>query len=459
MAFARRTLRTGTIVLAIVLAWTFLVPPSARAQDTTTARTMTLDQAIDVALDRNASLRRARNDRQLQDAMVAREYASFLPSLSFSTSGNQRYGLAFDQTAGELVTQSSDALNAGLSARVTLFDGFANFASLDQARYQREQSEETLQRSRQQVVFQVLSRYLQVVLDQETVRIQEEALEAQREQLRRIEQLTEAGVRPQSDLYQQRSNVASRELQLLDARQTLSSSRTGLVEVLQLDPYRTYRFEAPAMQEVDSTDTSYELDRLLRTAVERRSDLEAAETGVSIAREGVRIARAGRWPSVSLSGSMGTSFTSNRPTDFTSQLEDNRSGSIGLSLSIPLFDQLQTRSQVQQARVQFENAQLDRETLEQQIVTEVRQSYRDFQHARQRLAATAAQLDAAEQALEATQNRYELGSAPFSDLASARADLVSAESDRSQAVFQYHFQQKLIDYYIGVLNPDSRLFE
>lgn len=460
MAFRRTFLLAGPL-LGLGLALTLLFSSAAFAQTTASPDTLTVEQAIDVALEQNSSVRRARNDRQLQEAMVDQAYAAFLPSVSFSTSGNQRYGLVFDQTAGELVSASSDAMNLGLNARVTLFDGFANFASVDRAQYQRAQSEDNLRRARQQIVFQVLSGYLQVVLDQEALRIQEEALTAQREQLKRIEELTNAGVRPQSDLYQQRSNVASRELQLLNARQALSSSRSRLVEILQLDPYDQHRFAAPPLAAVDTTDTGpdYQLSNLIQTAMDRRPDLEAAETGVSIAEEGVRIAKANRWPSLSLSGSMGTSYTSNQPNPFSGQLEDNRSGSIGLSISLPIFSQLQTQSQVQQARVQYENARLDRETLQHQIATEVRQAYRDYEHAQQRMSATQVQLSAARQALQATQDRYELGSAPFSDLAQARADLVSAESDRSQAIFEYVFQQKLIDYYLGVLNPDSRLFQ
>lgn len=330
----------------------------------TSSRTLDISEAISIALQQTADVRRAEHSRRLQETIVKEQRAAFLPNLSVSLGSNRRYGLTFDQTAGELVSTSSESMNAGASARVNLFNGFADVAALDQAKHDRARSEHQYERTRHQIVFQVLSRYLDVVLDREQIAIQEEALAAQEEQLSRIEAFTELGERPTSDLYQQRAQVAQRELQLLNARQSLSTSKTLLVETLQLDPEDNYTFVAPPLDEESIQVTGYNLSDLLNRAYRERADLWAQREDIAAAREGIRIARSGYWPTIDLSGQVGTSYTSNNPFDFTNQVADNRSGAVGILLSVSLFDRLTTHTQVERAEVQYHSAQLDRESLQ-----------------------------------------------------------------------------------------------
>ncbi len=421
-------------------------------------RTISVKEAVDIALEQNGQIRQAENGLNLQESVTVQERAQFLPDLSFSVGSSQRYGLTFDQTTGELVSHSNQSMNAGASSRLNLFNGFADVASLKQSRRERSRAEHSYSQTRRQVVFDVLSQYLQVVLDKEQITIQEEALAAQERQLSQIEELVDAGARPSSDLYQQRANVAGRELELLNARQQLTVSKTQLVEILQLDPHGNYEFDVPSIEDPDLEPASFDLQELTRSAYEHRLELKAQEDRILALEQGIRVARSGYWPSINLSGQVGTGYTSNSPFAFVDQFSDNRNGSIGLSISVPIFDRLSTSTQVERMRVEYRNARLDREMLRQQISSEVRQSYLDYETAAKRLDVTEAQLAAAEQALEATQERYNVGTVSFSDLAASRADFVRATSDRTQAIYEFLFQEMLIDYRRGQFDPSSIRF-
>src|SRR5690606_37596406 len=181
----------------------------------------------------------------------ARADALPLPLIEASVQPTQRYGLAFDQTTGQLTSQTSESVNVGLSASVNLFDGFRNRRALDRARIERAAAGLTLERTRQQVAFDVSSRFLQTLLDAEIVRIREEALAAQRAQLAQVEALVDAGTRARADLFAQRAAVAEAEVALVQAQQAAELSKTGLVEVLQLDPFGDYVFTAPPIAPED----------------------------------------------------------------------------------------------------------------------------------------------------------------------------------------------------------------
>lgn len=480
--------------LGILLAFSLFAVPSAFAQQA--PQEITFDEALRIGLERNTTLRQATTAAEARALDVSLNRSQFLPDLSASVRPTQSYGLAFNQTTGELNQETSESVNASVSASLNLFNGFRDQASLRQARVQREASEFSLGRARQDVLFNVANQFLQVLLNKELVGIQEENLAADRAQRDRIEQLVEGGVRARADALQQEALVAQRELQVLQAESELELSKTRLVQVLQLDPFGNYTFVAPALEAFPLQPEGYDLETLLTAALDRREDLRAQELQIEAAEAGVRAARGGYYPTVNLFANYGTSYSSlaerrlidqtvvvpvttesgepvfvggepftfeNVPresTPFADQFfTDNRGGSVGLNVNIPIFDRFVTRSQVQQARLRAENERIALDNLRQDVALQVRQGWLDYQNAAKRLDVTARQVAAAQAALDAEQERYDLGVSTLTELTQARAALIEAQSSRAQAVAQFVFQSKLIDYAVGTLDPSERLFD
>ncbi len=475
------------LCLLLVLA---AAPLAAQPQE------ITFDEALRIGLERNTALRQATNTAEARALDVGRNRAEFLPDLSASVRPTQRYGLAFNQTTGELNQETSESLDASVSANLNLFNGFRDQASLAQARIQSEAGELSLGRSRQDVLFNVANQFLQVLLNRELVGIQEENLAADRAQQEQIEQLVAGGVRARADVLQQEAQVAERELSLLRAESDLDLATTRLVQILQLDPFGAYTFVAPSLDAVPLQPEAVDLEALLTAALDRREDVRAQELQIEAAEAGVRVAKAGYYPSVNLFGGYGTSYSSlatratgapvqipvttgsgevifigDEPLLFPGQgdrentpffdqfFTDNRGGSVGLSVNIPIFDRFVTRSQVQQAQLQAESERIGLDNLRQDVALQVRQGWLDYQNAAKRLDVTARQVTAAQAALDAEQERYDLGVSTLTELTQARARLVEAQSSRAQSVAQFVFQSKLLDYATGTLDPSERLFD
>ncbi len=477
-----------------------LIQPTAAAQDVLQdgpAREITFEEALQIALRQNTDLRRAENAVQARGEAVDFARASFLPNLSASLTPAQRYGLAFDQTTGRLEQETSEALSASASLGINVFNGFSDVATLRQRRLEREVGRLDLERAEQNVLFTVGNEFLQTLLDAELVTIRREALGAQEQQLAQVEQLVEGGVRARADLFQQAALVAEAELALLQAESQLELARTRLVGTLQLDPFEAYAFTAPDLEAVALTPAAYDLEALLTAAYDRRVDLAAQERAIAAADASVQAAKGGYYPRVDLFASYGSSYSSlaSRPIDGTGTVTpvttasgdpvfiggepfvipgspefeeapfgsqfftDNRGGSVGLSIDIPIFDRFATRAQVRQARLARENARIALEDLEQDVALEVRQAYLDYRNAEKRLDVTARQVEAAEVALAAEQERYALGVSTLTERAQAQARLVEARSARAQAVAQFVFQRTLLDYAVGTLDADTVPFE
>ena len=435
--------------------------PAPSVADTTQ---VTFDEAVRIALDQNTSIRRAQAGAREANAQVQSEWMDFAPDLDFSSSTGYDFGRGFSQVEGAVITQSRNSFNVSAQSGITLFNGFENTASLRRANNQARASELDLDRTRREVAFTVMDQFILLVESREQVRVRREQLEALQQQLEQTEEFVDAGASPVSDLYQQQADVAEAEQQLLQARREREVGKTRLIQTLQLNPRAAYDFQIPDLEGDTLGTATYDLSALIDEAFQNRLDLQVAKAERRAAEQNVRAAKSAYYPTISIGGSYRSDWLSTRQIEdpqtgqltqpsFFNQLDNNRGGGIGISLNIPIFDQLQRNTQVEQAQVQAQNAEYDLQDQRQEVALQVRQAYLDYRNAVQQLQASRSRLRAARQARTATQERYNLGAASIVELRNANRDFVDAASQQVRARYNLLFQQKQIDYQVGRLDP------
>ena len=420
---------------------------------------ITFDDAIRIALDQNYQIKQRSNSVRLAEIGVSSARAAFLPNFGVNTGGRRSYGLSFDTNVGQLRTTAYDGFDIGMSTSITVFDGFENVAALRQNQLSLSASDFDLERMRQNVVFSVADRFLSYVQNLEQIVVQQENLVAQQQLLSQIEEFVRAGSRPMSDLYEQRANVADAELNIINFERLSQIDEASIIQILQLDPLGSYVFEVPDESVLSLAPVQYNLDELITSALSRRADLRAAEMSIDASWQGIRQARANRLPSLSMSAGANTSYNSGSGLGFGTQFENNRSQSISLRLSVPVFSRLTTRTAIQRAYVQYDNARLDLDNQRQQVGIEVRTAYLDYLNAEKALDVTEQQLVYREQALEAARERYNVGAITLVDLTQAQSEFVRAASSRVAARYTFFIRKRLIEYYTGVLDPNQPILE
>jgi outer membrane protein len=430
--------------------------PTSTTSSATTGgptETITFDDAIRIALKQNTTLEQANNAAALDAATVRQQRLSFLPDLRLTTNTGQNYGRSFSEEEGRIIDQTTQSLTAGVSSSVTLFNGLTNVANLRSARLTQEAGDRNVKRAEQTVAFTVASNFLAIVQQQEQVRVQQENLAAQEAQEKQIKAFVDAGSRPISDLYQQQATVAAARTSLVSANRALELAKVDVIQTLQLDPRGNYTFAPPALDTTTANKATFNLDSLLTRAIGRRTDLFAQQSLVSAATQSVKAARGGRWPALSLTAGYNSAYNSATDVSFNEQLNQRRGGSLGIGVSIPLFDRGTTDLATQRAQINEDNARLELKNTQQQIGLEVRRAYLDYQAAVQQLDAAQAQLRAAQLALQTSQQRYNVGAATLLEVTQARAAQLQAASGLVTARYALLFQRTLIGYYVGDLDP------
>ncbi|MBL0940096.1 MAG: TolC family protein [Gemmatimonadaceae bacterium] len=443
--------RTALQLVAVTL--TALLPLS-HALQAQTATTVTFEDAVRLALKQSVTVRQASNTAANSEATVRQRSQALLPNFTLSTSTTENYGYNFNQNEGRIVDQATTNFQIGANSGVTLYDGGRNRANLREARLTDAANESDLVRARQTAVFTVAAQYLTLVQAQEQLRVQRDNLLAQRAQDSVIQRLVRAGARPISDQYQQQATVASAQFSVVSAERNSEAASVSLIQTLQLDPLGRYRFVPPAMS--DSVRVArFDLDSLLTKALGSRADLAALKTRMEASRQSISSASGARLPSLSMNLGYSSAFNSASNLTFNDQLSQRRNGSLGVSISVPIFDRGVASVATQQARIAADNVRLQQEDRAQTVAGEIRRAYLDHAAAVQQFEAAQAQLRASELAASTTLRRYEVGAGTLVEVTTARAQLVQAASAVVTARFTLAFQQSLMSYYVGDLVPEQ----
>ena len=439
-----------------------LFPLLATAQ----TATVTLQEAVEIALENNYQLKQAQNNQDLADTRVFSAKADFAPSLNASFNGSRNVGRQFVQEDLSFDDRTTYNLGGSINTNLTVFNGFSNIANLRQARADKASEEQSYNRLRENVIFTTASRYLQVVLNEELLKIAESSLEASQSQLEQVEAQVEVGSRPTVDLFNQEAAVATDELVVIQRENALEVSKAQLIRIMQDDAITEVQTLVPSIDELSIMPVDLNLQEMIDAALNNRSDYKAQEFAIEGNRQNQTIVRSNLLPSITASAGINTRYSDQftlpglgeGTVPFTDQFFDQQiSRSIGFSVSIPIFNRWNNRTNLQSAQIQLKNSQLELDNIQFQITEEVRQAYNDYKAIVKEMESSLKALIAAERAFETEQQRYEIGSTTLIELNQANANFVQAQSERVQSVYDFIFQEQLLDYYIGQLDQSIRI--
>ncbi|MBW7887950.1 MAG: TolC family protein [Bacteroidetes bacterium] len=430
------------ITLTVLFFTAFTI--SALAQEN-----LTLQQAIQTALNKNIDVIRAGNTMQAQQANLTSAYGNLLPSVNASA-GWSRRGSSFDPTP--LIpsgTSASGSTSVGISANVTLFDGLRNTANLSRAGNLASSSEYDFQKQKQTIVLAVQQAYLTVLRNHQLLKVAQDNLKQSQEQLARITESNKVGAVAKADLYRQQVQTANDELSVISAQSNYDNSQYDLLYLLALDVDKTYTFEdQDVLAQVENADSTYknEIDdyqEMVKQALEIRPDYLSSKLAVDAAASSVSMARSGYFPSLSLNGGYGIGGTN------FSDISDVKSWNVGISLSLPLFSGFQTKTSVQTSTLDYEYAQQNLQQAKRKVEKDIRTALLNLETAKKRLDVSAKNVISADEDRRIAEERYNLGSNTLLDLLVARANYTQAISNKVNSSYDFLYAKQQFRVAIG----------
>ncbi|HET7152419.1 MAG TPA: TolC family protein, partial [Candidatus Kapabacteria bacterium] len=414
---------------------------------------LTLNQCVTIGLDRNYTLHSSAASIQQTSGAMTAAFGQFLPGVSV----NAGYSRNLDGTQSLFFTPEgvrSSAFSYSLSGSInyTIFNGFSNTAGYNQATNNYDAAENSYERTRQDIKYQIVQGYLNVERTEQLMKAQEDNLKVGKDQLEMVKAQYQVGSVPQANVFTQETQVANDQVAYIQAKNTWNTARNNLVALIGLDPVNDYTFTSSDLPTEISNDDEKafrqkigDIQTSVARALDQRPDVTASHNQIQSAESFVTVAHSGYYPNVSASVSYG--WRNDQFSDFSAL----SSTSLGINLSMPIFDRFQTNSQVEAADASYQVDQANYEQLVQTVRTQVKQSYYDLEASEEQLDATKTAQDAADENRRTAEERYKVGAGTELDFLTAQSQYLTAEVNRINAVYSYLGAQYEVQYMTGVI--------
>lgn len=413
-----------------------------------------LRECCDYAVEHNIGIKQQQNQCRQQEIQLSTAKNSRLPDLSAGVSQNFSFGrgLTMDNTYTNKNT-SSTSLQLGTS--VPLFTGFEipNQIKLNQLNL--EAATADLEKAKNDIRMQVAQAYVQILYNMEIADVAHRQIEIDSAQVARLQAFVDNGKASGVELSQQKATLAGSKLTATQADNNLRLSILTLTQLLELDTPEGFTINRPSTEELDMLSNMANLvtpDQVYAEALGIKPEILSQQLKLKGAAHSIKIAQAGNYPTLSLSGGLNTNYytTSGFKSDgLGKQLENNFSQYIGLNLSVPIFNRFSTRNRIRSARVDQANQQLQLDNTKKTLYKEIQQVYYNALNAQTKTQSSAEAVQSSKDAFELTQAKYENGKATITEFNEAKNNYMKAESDLVQARYENLYQYALLEFYRG----------
>ena len=433
------------VLLVLVLALGFSLPAYAQ-----TGEGWTLRQCIDHALEHNIQIKSQEVTLENAEASLDQARAQQYPTLNFSSSFGANfhnvstYNEYMERTGGMSVSNSF-GLNSGLA----LYQGGRLRNTVKQSQVQRDATELDVEQARIDLEISVAQAFLQVLYNHEALELKRQAEDLSARQVARGEQLYQAGSISKVELSQLKSQHASDQYQTVAAENTLENSRLQLKQLLELGLNEPFEVRYPDIDDAVVGTPVPELADVYAEALATLPQMRSSQLDLESADLGVQIAKGAALPSISMNAGISTGYASGTGVTYFDQLGNKLGESVGLNLSLPIFNGRQVRTNVRKAELQRESAKLQDESAKKQLLSTLESVRNDAISAQQRYFASKTQLDAAAESFRLVTEQFDAGIKNTVELLTEKNNYLSALSQQLQAKYQALLAEKLLERYMN----------
>ena len=449
----------------------------------------TLREVVDHAVSNNLTIKRSTYGVETGQVNSLQAKAAMLPTANGSANYGFSWGRNIDPTTNQFVEQRINSINASLNGSLLLWNGFRLFYSMKQSETELDALNEDLIKARNDVILNVITLYLTVVFNKELYSNAQYQLNSTNEQLERTRKLSEAGSVPRADVLSLEAQSATNELNLIQRENALNLSLLQLKQALQLPASNPMDVEIPQIDITGQLVLDKTADEIYEIAIMSMPEIKAAKLRQKTSAFALKSARGNYYPRLSLNGSLSTLYSSARqeftpdggfivgdpqpwgnvvssgeaveytpisPTGtfstvgYQDQFKTNLGKGLGFNIQIPIFNGLNTRSNVQRAAINRELADVTLRENENRLRQTVETAYNDAIAAAKTYVASEKQVNATGEAFRATKQRFDNGAVNFVEYQTAENDLFRAQSDLLRAKYDFIFKKKVLDFYQGL---------
>jgi outer membrane protein len=440
----------ATIFISTAVLLTILFPLKNNAQETDTTL-WSLTRCIDYAHQQNIDVRSSLLNIKTSEVSFDQTKSQKLPSVNGAISQNFNWQKGEDATGASTGYSGNSSNNYQVSSAVMLSNGYKLTNKVKQAELDLQSVKFNSEAIKENISLQILNSFLQVLYAEEQVKNAEKQIESTTEQLALANERLTLSIISKSDYLQVKSELASEKLTLANAKSNFEIARISLMQLMELPVNTAFDIVRPDLEKELNQVRTPDAQSVFETALGIKPQVKSAEINAESALFDEKIAKADFYPSVNLNAGVGTGYTSAfANSTYFGQLGNSISPSVGLSVSIPIFQKNQVKNNVKMAQIGIESAELNQINVKNQLRKNIEQACADVNSAQEQYEAGKEKYTSTEESYLLAEEKFKNGLINSIDFLVIKNSLILAESDLLQSKYNLVFSYKILDFYAGV---------
>ena len=439
-----------TLILVIVTA----TSTNAMAQN---IKKWSLRQCIDYAMDNNIQLQKSKISENVAETELKQAKAGILPNLSGSMTQSLSYR-PFQKSSSNFVNGSitSNSSNKtiqngsyGINANWTVWNGGINTNSIKSKQKDLEITRLESMQQANSIQEQITQLYVQILYSSDAVKVNKEINKKDSIAYVQGQEMLKAGKLSRSDLQQLKAAVSESGYAVVNSITQVRNYKLQLKQLLELQPGEEFDITPISTDESLVTSTIPDKMDVYSTALASRPEIISGKYNIESSELQLKIAKAGYMPTVSLTGGIGDNHMTGTNENFGNQMKYNLSGSVGLTLSIPIFDNRQTKSAIEKAKYNYANAQLDLTDKEKDLYSAIETYWLNATSNQQRFIAAKSNVESQQENNDLISEQFRLGLKDIVELTTRRSSLLQAKQEMLESKYMTLLNVQLLKFYSG----------
>ena len=415
----------------------------------------TMQECIDYAMANNITLQKSKLQKQSATEDLKGSKAALLPTLNASTNQSVGYQPWKDSgvstvTNGMVNTKVDKTYYNGsyaVNAQWTVWNGNRNTNTIKLNKITEDEAELQSKETANSIQERIAQLYTQILYLDENVKVNEQMLETAKKNEERGQEMVNVGKMSKADLAQLSAQRATDEYNIVETRSQLLNYKLQLKQLLEITDETEFDVAIPEITDTMVLKEVPTLQGVYEQALLNRPEIERSKLAIKSSDVNLSVAKAGWLPTVSMTGSFGTSTNSLSSNGWGKQMKTNFDAMAGVSVSVPIYDGRSTKTSVNKAKIQQLSAQLDLLDQQKTLYSTIQEYWLNAQTNQQKYKAACATVESEQQSFDLLQEQFRLGLKNIVELMTGKDNLLSAQQNQLQAKYQTIYNQQMLKFY------------
>ena len=416
-----------------------------------------LQQCIDYALSHNVQLLKNLTTEKSKAVDVVEAKAGILPTLSASLQQGVAYR-PFQENGGNFVnggiatsaaSKTTQSGSYGVNAQWVVWNGGKTKMNITNATYNQQLSSYDTQTAANKIKEQIAQLYVQVLYMSEAEKVNRTLLSQDSVICERGKEMVRVGNMSKADLAQLEAQVSQGRYNIVNVQTQIADAKMQLKQLIELPAGEAFDIVTTDVADGEVLTAIPTKENVYASALSSRPEIKRSELQIEQSKLSTKIARSAYYPTISLTGSLGDSHMTGSQQKYFSQMKNNFSTQLGVSVSIPIFDNRKTKSSVERAKLDETTAQLDLQDAQKQLYQTVESYWLNATNSQAKYVAAKSNVESLETSYNLMTEQFNVGLKNIAELLNSRSSLLSAQQQMLQDKYTALLNRNLLNFYAG----------